>query len=88
MPNFTPATQLGRMGRTANLSSSVINSYSKINTDRQSRHEARERRRNGDWDILGIPTALLWLEDVCAAAVVDPYQALECEATAVTDLWP
>jgi hypothetical protein len=87
MPNFMPATQPGRVGRTTNLSSSVVNSYSKVNADRQTRQQARERRRRGDWDILEIPTALLWL-DVCEAVAFDPYQALECEAAAVTDLWP
>lgn len=88
MPNFTPATQLGRLGSTANLSSSVVNSYTKVNADRQTRQQARERRRRGDWDILEIPTALLWL-DVCETAAFDPYQALECEEAAeIVDLWP
>lgn len=88
MPNYMPATEPGRVGRMTNLSSSVINSYTKVNVDRQTRQQARERRRRGDWDILEIPTALLWL-DVCEAAAFDPYQALECEvAAAITDLWP
>ena len=87
MPNFTPATQPGRMGTTMNLSSSVVNSYSKVNADRQTRQEARERRRRGDWDILEIPTAFLWL-DVGEAAAFDPYRALECdEAAVIADLW-
>jgi len=86
MPNSMSATQFNRAGRSTSLSASVVNSYSKVNTNRQSRQDARERRRRGDWDILEIPTALLWL-DVCAAEAPDPYQALECEA-AVTDLWP
>ena len=88
MPNFTPATQLGNVGRTKNLSSSVVNSYAKVHADRQTRQQARERRRRGDWDILEIPTALLWL-DVCETATFDPYQSLECEAAAeIADLWP
>jgi predicted alpha/beta hydrolase len=32
--------------------------------DRQSRFDARSRRRYGDWSLLDIPLALLWLDEV------------------------
>ena len=87
MPSFTPATPLGSVVRNPNVSASLVNSYSKVNTDRQSRYQARERRREGNWDILAIPTALLWLDDVCAVSMLEADQTLEC-AGLMADLWP
>jgi hypothetical protein len=95
MPYSTPSTQLGRVGASVgrlgtatSLNPSFTNRFSGMNTDRISRYQGREERRRGNWDILGIPTAVLWLEDMCAASALDPSQALECESAAVTDLWP
>lgn len=88
MYNFTPAKQLGPFGKTTETSAALVNKYSTVNTDRQSRHQARERRRQGDWDILEIPMALLWLDEACAATALDPDQAVECQASAALGLWP
>lgn len=97
MPNFDH-TSLGtlastravtaRTASTPTIAPSRAASYARVNTDRQTRFDARARRRGGDWDILEIPTALLWLDDVCAAAALNPDEALECDAAAMTDLWP
>ena len=86
MPNFTPAIQPSRVGRTMSPSASLVNKYAKVNTDRQTRQDARERRRRGDWDILEIPTALLWLDEVCAAAALQG--DVGCPVWPLVDLWP
>lgn len=88
MYNLTPATRLSRVGKTADISASLVNKYSMANTDRRSRHEAREWRRDGNWEFLEIPAAFLWLEDACAATALDPDQSVECQASAVLGLWP
>ena len=77
-----------RISMPRNLSASRVNSYSKVNTNRQTRHEARERRRRGDWDILEIPISLLWLDEVCAAAAFDVEAGVECADAAIIGLWP
>ena len=38
---------------------------------RQSRFDARSWRRYGDWSVLGIDAALLWLEDDVDQSAVD-----------------
>jgi hypothetical protein len=87
MLNVTPAARVSRATRPTNVSAAVVNSYSQVYTGRQGRHQAREWRRRGNWNILAIPPAVLWLEDACAASVLDADEAVEC-AAAMTDLWP
>jgi len=88
MPNFMSARGIGgRVGGAPGISA-ARSSYSKVNADRQSRHQARQWRRDGNWDILGLPTAMLWLDEMCAASVLDPEVELECQAPGMTGLWP
>jgi hypothetical protein len=60
--------------------------FNLVNTDRQSRFDARAERRWGNWGgFLEFPTPLLWLE-------ADPVVCLgdECvlEEPAIIELWP
>lgn len=87
MFNIKPVAQLSRAVRPANFSAALVNSYSQIYTGRQSRHQAREWRRGGNWDILAIPAALLWLDEACAASAGDAAEDAEC-AAGISDLWP
>ena len=48
--------------RPAQVASAAARSNLGSNADRQSRFDARSRRRYGDWSVLDIPIALLWLE--------------------------
>lgn len=59
--------------------------YAGVNTDRQSRFEARSARRWGDWGILEFPAPLLWLETEPGLCWDD-----ECIVTPplVVELWP
>lgn len=43
------------------ISSDALRSHTSSYVGRQSRYDARARRRGGDWSVLGVPTALLWL---------------------------
>ena len=86
MPNIRPTMQPNRIDRATAVNPSLVSKYSKVNTDRQTRQDARERRRRGDWDILEIPTALLWLDEVCVAASVEG--DLGCPVLPFVDLWP
>jgi hypothetical protein len=74
------------LGKNLSPSASLVNKYAKVNTDRKGKQDARERRRYGDWDILEIPTALLWLDAACAVTALegDP----ECPMLPLLDLWP
>lgn len=57
-----------------------------VNTDRQSRFEARAERRWGNWGgLLEFPTPLLWLETEPVVCLGD-----ECllEEPAIIELWP
>lgn len=57
-----------------------------VNTDRQSRFDARAERRWGYWDgFLEFPTSLLWLEAEPVVCFGD-----ECllEEPAIIELWP
>jgi hypothetical protein len=59
--------------------------FNLVNTDRQSRFEARAGRRWGNWDsFLEFPTSLLWLETEPALCFGD-----ECvfEAPVIIELW-
>jgi len=59
IPNLTQSSTLGRALPVASVPArSNIGS----NAARQSRFDARARRRYGDWSVLDIPAALLWLE--------------------------
>ena len=52
---------------------------------RQTRFYARAERRRGNWDILGIDTALLWAVDACLADTDDnPI----CAEPLADDIWP
>jgi hypothetical protein len=68
------------------LTLSRPSTYWKVNTNRQTRHEAREQRRYGNWDILGIPTSLLWLDAAFAVAALEIDELAESEV--IFDLWP
>ena len=85
MPNLPSTLQPSRLAQTMNPSPSLVSKYTKVNADRLTRQDARERRRRGDWGILEIPTALLWLDEVCATAALEG--DMECPAPLV-DLWP
>jgi hypothetical protein len=43
------------------ISGEAIRSHTGSYVDRQQRYDARARRRDGDWSVLGVPTALLWV---------------------------
>lgn len=87
MPNFISMRSSSLM-RAPNVSRSGVGSYSKVNTNRQTRHEARERRRRGDWDdFLAIPLSLLWLDEAYAeAALFEAEEAIE--PAPIIGLWP
>ena len=55
------------------------------NVNRQTRHNARADRRRGNWDILGVDTALLWAVDACLAETDDDRMCAEPPAA---DIWP
>jgi hypothetical protein len=60
--------------------------FNLVNTDRQSRFEARAERRWGNWGgFLEFPTPLLWLE---AGPVVYFGDEYVFEAPAIIELWP
>ena len=63
---------------------SGYSSYSGINTTRQERFQARERRRWGDWTYWGVPAPLLWLED---PFVVSPFEDILFITPAFIDIW-
>jgi hypothetical protein len=52
---------------------------------RPTRFNARAERRRGNWDILGIETALLWAVDACLADADDDPMCAEPPAD---DIWP
>ena len=87
MPNLISMRSSSLM-RVPNISRSGAGSYSKVNTNRQTRHEARGRRRWGDWDdFLAIPLPLLWLDEAYAeAALFEAEEAIE--AAPIIGLWP
>jgi hypothetical protein len=87
MSNFPTMRNIARPKRAATFSGAASNAYSKLYTGRRGRQQARQWRRNGNWDILAFPTAMLWLDQMCAASAVDADQAVEC-AEQMTDLWP
>ncbi len=86
MSNFTPVRTIASAGIRPSVSAALTNTYSGLYTGRPGRQQARQWRRGGNWDILGFPTALLWLDE-CAASAADADEAAECAST-VTDLWP
>ena len=61
----------------------AIRSLVGSSVNRQTRHHARAERRRGNWDILGIDTALLWAVDACLADD-DPM----CAEPPADDIWP
>lgn len=60
-------------------------SYVRAHADRQSLFEARSARRWGDWSILGVPTAILWLDNPCVPTIEDPDG---CPEDVIFGLWP
>jgi len=87
MPNLI-SRQSSSLMRAPNVSRSGVGSYSKVNTNRQTRHEARERKRRGEWDdFLAIPLSLLWLDEAYAeAALFDAEEGIE--PAPIIGLWP
>ena len=62
-----------------------VSRYRGVNLDRQTRFGARATRRDGDWGILGVSAAFLWLEEESVLTCPDP---LLCVAPPIIDLWP
>ena len=60
--------------------------YQGANTDRQRRFDSRSERRWGNWGLLGVPTALLWM-DPFAPLVCDPFDEACEPAVAVVNPW-
>ena len=60
------------LGRALPVASTAARPNIGSNALRQTRFEARSRRRYGDWSILDIPTFLLWLEEEADDDVPDP----------------
>jgi hypothetical protein len=60
--------------------------FNLVNSDRQSRFDARTERRRGNWGgFLEFPTALLWLET--EPVVCFPGECL-LEEPVIIELWP
>jgi hypothetical protein len=57
------STQVGRSIASSINSRPQVAAYARAYSDRQRRFDARSARRSGDWFILEVPTALLWLDD-------------------------
>jgi hypothetical protein len=97
IPNLSPQARLPTMPRSnPNTSQSLPRpspprpanggfNYERAHADRLRRYEARERRRDGDWEILEFPMAFLWLGDTC---VPGPFGEFECVTPVMVDLWP
>ncbi len=60
--------------------------YLGANTDRQRRFDSRAERRWGNWGMLEVPTALLWM-DPFAPLVCDPFDDACEPAVAFIDPW-
>jgi len=65
----------------------VVSSQVGRHANRSTRFEARSERRWGNWDVLAVPTALLWSADAYEAALeaeaIDDVMDQEPD-----DLWP
>jgi hypothetical protein len=73
------------LARNVTAPSGRVNGYVGVNKNRQSRFEDRRRRREGrDWGILGVPTAMLWFDELELAAAEDEIEAWE---PAIIDIW-
>ena len=84
MANVKP-TQVGLFG-SATKTNAASASLKGVNTDRQSRFDARAARRWGDWSpFLEFPTPLLWVDNDFGLCLED-----ECEFVwpEVIELWP
>ena len=57
-----------------------VRSHVGSNVNRQTRHNARADRRRGNWNILGVDTALLWAVDACLADTDDDPMCAELPA--------
>lgn len=75
----------GSLGRDWGNTGGRYNSLAGANTDRQTRFEARSARRWGDWGILEVPTAILWMDSLCVPLLGDPD---ECGGEVIVGLWP
>jgi hypothetical protein len=51
------------LGRPSQAATTAAGSNIGSNAARQSRFDARSRRRYGDWSILDLPAVLLWLDE-------------------------
>jgi len=67
------------------LNNQSIRSLVGSSVNRQTRYTARAERRRGNWDILGIDTALLWAVDACLADTDDNPM---CAEPLADDIWP
>jgi hypothetical protein len=59
---FNPP-RLGVVGLAGPVVSGIAQANLGSYAGRQTRFAARSQRRYGDWSVLGVPTALLWLEE-------------------------
>jgi len=79
-------TQVGLFGSAPKAAAAPARSLRRVNTNRQTRFDARAARRWGDWTpFLEFPTPLLWLDDDFGLCLYD-----ECEFVwpEVIELWP
>ncbi|HKF47383.1 MAG TPA: hypothetical protein VKB38_08490 [Terracidiphilus sp.] len=84
-----PPIRSGSLARpqiTASARQFPASSLKGINLNKQTRFDARSKRRRGDWGILGVPTPLLWLEDDVLLAAEE--EDLLSGPPPITDLWP
>jgi hypothetical protein len=65
LPNYPYANVYpqARMLEPANVDIGAFRGHNGSHMNRQSRFDARSRRRYGDWSVLGVPTVLLWIDD-------------------------
>jgi hypothetical protein len=65
LPNYgyPDVRPLARMTGSPRITGGAARFQFGSHANRQSRFEARSRRRYGDWSVLDIPTVLLWMDD-------------------------
>ena len=81
---FDPITRVPPLSPFRPPNPAPVNFYPGINNTRQSLADARALRRWGDWSILDVPPAVLWVDPFASPfvdMVVDPF------APVVIDIW-
>ncbi len=78
-----------RMMGSSGARSMAVSSQFGSHTNRLRRFAARSARRMGDWDMLAVPTALLWSVDAYEAELgAEAIDDLMDQDDYVADLWP